>query len=87
MRVIEIWQPRWHDRVVLVDVKKVKEGTNYLRFTKAPSLGKGLWSFDGTTVRRECELDSNGKLECFAVPLYMLVEVKEKPAGEQQPTG
>ena len=81
-RVIEIWQPRWHDRVVLVDVKKVREGTNYIRFTKAPSLGKGLWKFDGTLVRRECELDSNGKLECFAIPLYMLTEIKENPADD-----
>lgn len=87
MRVIEVWAPRYHDRVALVAVRKVKDGTNYLRFTKAPSMGKGLYSFDGTVVRRECELDTNGKIPCFAIPLYMLVEVKEKPAGEQQPTG
>lgn len=77
-RVIEIWQPRWHDRRVLVDVKKVREGVNYLRFTKSPSLGKGLWTFDGTVVRRECEVDTNGKIPCFAIPLYMLVEVEQK---------
>lgn len=81
-KVIEIWQPRYHDRVVLVDVKKVREGTNYLRFTKAPSMGKGLYTFDGTVVRRECELDTNGKIPCFAIPLYMLVEQKENPSTE-----
>jgi len=77
-KAIEIWQPRYHDRVVLISVHKVKEGTNYVRFTKAPSMGNGLWSFDGSRVRRECELDTNGKIICFAVPLHWLTEVEEK---------
>lgn len=82
MKPIELWEPRWRDRVALVSVHKVKEGTNYLRFTKAPSLGTGLYTFDGSVVRRECELDTNGKIPCFAIPLYMLVEQKESPTAD-----
>lgn len=81
MTVIEIWQPRWHDRTVLVKTERVKDGWNYLRFTKTPSM-TGLYRFNGTTVREECEVQSNGKILCFVIPLYMLMEVKEKPSAE-----
>ena len=81
--VIEIWSPRYHDRVALVAVHKVSEGFNFLRFTKAPNM-KGLYRFDGTYVRQECEVQSNGTIPCFVIPLYMLTEVetKENPSAE-----
>jgi hypothetical protein len=72
--VIEIWQPRWKYRCVLVAVGRVREGFNFLRFTKTPSM-KGIYRFDGTYVRQECEVQSNGKIPCFVIPLYMLTEV------------
>ena len=77
-RVIDIWQPRWRDRCVLVAVTKVTEGPNFIRFTKAPSLGTNLYRFDGSYIRRNCEVQSNGKIECFVVPMYLLTEVEQK---------
>lgn len=74
-KVIEIWSPRYHDHTVLVAVTKVTEGPNFIRFTKAPHLGHNLYRFDGSYVRRECEVQSNGKIECFAIPMYLLTEV------------
>ena len=78
MRVIEIWQPRYHDGVVLIACHKVTDGWNYLRFTKAPSLKGVLYQFNGTSVRDLCEVQSNGKILCFVVPMSMLMEVEQK---------
>lgn len=81
MRVIEIWMPRYHDRVVLVAEHKVKCGTNFIRFTKDPNR-KGLYQLDGDRVRAECEVTTNGKIKCFVVPLGWLEEVETR-AQEQ----
>ena len=75
MRVIEIWMPRYHDRVVLVAECKVKVGVNYIRFTKDPNRKGILYKVDGDRVREECEITSNGKIKCFVVPLGWLEEV------------
>jgi len=76
-RPIEIWSPKWKNRTVLIKCERVKDGWNYLRFTKTPSM-TGLYQFNGTAVREQCEVQSNGKILCFAVPLYMLMEVDER---------
>lgn len=76
-REIEIWAPRYKDRTVLVATTKVTEGFNFIRFTKAPHL-QGLYRFDGSYVRRECEVQSNGKIPCFVIPMYLLTEVDKK---------
>ena len=68
--MIEIWQPRWKDRVVLVATYKVKPGKNLVRFTKTPSL-PDVYSFEGDAAKK-CPRVTNGRIECFAIPLSML---------------
>jgi len=68
---IEIWQPRWHDRVVLIGKHKVKPGENKIVFTKAKNL-PGSYFMEDTEIKKY-PLDSNGKIPCFAVPLDVVL--------------
>lgn len=74
--VIEIWQPRWKDRTVLIACHKVRDGENLIQFTKARSL-PGLYSVSGSTIKNSPRC-SNGRIECYAVPLAELTTVEEK---------
>lgn len=69
MQQIEIWQPRWHDRVVLIAKHKVAS-RNVVVFTKTKAL-KGRYYVSGEDITA-CPLESNGKIECYAVPLDKL---------------
>lgn len=63
---LEILQPRWKDRRVLL--AKYKVGThNRVVFTKAPTLA-GEFYISGAKASTY-PLETNGKLMCFAVPL------------------
>lgn len=63
---IEIWQPRWKDRKVLI--AKYKVGThNRIVFTKTKSM-PGEYYLSGEAIRRY-PLQTNGTLECYAVPM------------------
>ena len=66
--MIRIWEPRYHDRVVLVAKHKVKDGVNKIIFTKSKSLKGKTFELTGDFIRN-CPLDSNGKIPCYAVPL------------------
>lgn len=69
-QVIDIWQPRWHDRVVLI--AKYKVGThNLIKFTKTPSMTDEYY-LDGKTITKY-PLETNGKVKCYAVPLDELI--------------
>ena len=70
--MIDIWQPRWHDRKVLIAKYKVHEGDNEIRFTKTPSL-EGIYLIDGLAIRQS-PLESNGRIECYAVSLDNILE-------------
>ena len=70
---ITIWNPRWHDRVVLIAKYKVRDGDNGITFTKAPSLKGKIFKMSGADIRK-CPLDTNGKIPCYAVPLDDLQE-------------
>lgn len=73
-QLIEIWQPRWKDRKVLIAKHKV--GThNEIVFTKTPSLPEHYY-LSGETIRN-CTLETNGKIPCYAVPIDEL-EVLER---------
>lgn len=71
MRATVIWQPRYWDKKVLVDVKKVKPGKNYLYFACDVNL-LDLYSYDGDRVLEEGFTTSNGKILCYEVPLDWL---------------
>lgn len=73
---IEIWQPRWKDKTVLIACHKVRDGENFIRFTKARSL-PGLYSVDGGIIRSSPRC-SNGRIECYAVALAELKTVEEE---------
>lgn len=66
---IEIWQPRWKDRTVLI--AKYKVGThNEIIFTKTKSM-PGSYYLSGKVIQA-CPTTFNGKLECYAVPMDKL---------------
>lgn len=66
---IEIWQPRWKDRVVLIATFKVGEH-NAIRFTKTPTMPETYY-VSGEKART-FPVESNGKIGCYAVPISEL---------------
>jgi hypothetical protein len=66
MNVIPIWQPRWHDSVVLIAKTKVRRD-NVIVFTKAPTL-PDRYRVLGEAIR-SYPLTTNGRIVCYAVPL------------------
>jgi len=71
---IEIWEPRWHDRKVLVAKYKVKSGINEIIFTKAKSLKDKLFKMDEREIKKY-PIVSNGKIDCYAIPLDKLEQL------------
>jgi hypothetical protein len=69
--MIEIWEPRYHDNVVLVAKHKVMPGDNTIVFTKSKKLVNKEYHIPGKTIM-SCPLDTNGKIECYAVPLHLV---------------
>jgi len=69
--VICIWQPKYSTKEVLVATQKVREGKNYLFFV-ADRNWQDLYSFDGTKVKQECKISSNGKILVYDIPLSYL---------------
>lgn len=70
--MIEIWSPRWHDRKALVAKYKVGE-VNDIVFTKASQLRGKKYRLTRQDIV-SCPMETNGKIECFAVPLDTLLE-------------
>lgn len=66
---IDIWQPRWKDKVVLI--AKYKVGThNIIKMTKIKEGNEysGEFYLSGETIRKY-PLDTNGKIPCYEVSL------------------
>lgn len=66
VQVISIWQPRWKDRKVLIAKWKVGQH-NKITFSKTKSM-PGEYYLPGSLVTK-CPLESNGKIQCYAVPM------------------
>lgn len=80
MNVIEIWQPRYKDNMVLVATYKVKSGYNYLRFTKAKHLEGKLFRFHSTDINTN-NVQRNGNAVVYVIPmekLELVEDVEEK---------
>lgn len=75
--MIEIWTPRYHDKVVLIAKYKVCSGSNTIKFTKAKHLLGHLFQISGDEIRK-CKLETNGSIPCYAVPMDRLEDVSEK---------
>ena len=72
--VIEIWEPRYKDNVCLIAMYKVRSEENYIRFTKAKHLAGMTFMCEGYNIK-QYPLETNGKIECYAVPMDKLVRV------------
>lgn len=68
---IEIWQPRYKDKTVLIAKYKVKEH-NKIIFTKAKHLD-GEYYLSGDTIK-SYPLETNGSIACYAVSINELEE-------------
>lgn len=75
---VRIWQPRYWDRKVLVDCLKVHEGTNYVYFCADRNL-TDLYSYEGSDVIGKCSVCSNGKIDCYEIPLAGLTNLGPLP--------
>ena len=73
---IEIWQPRWHDRVVLIATHKVREN-NTIVFTKTKAYEGQEFHISGAEIRKH-DKDTNGKIDCYAVPLNKIIGEKNE---------
>lgn len=68
---IRIWEPRYHDRKVLIDTRKVGERNKVI-------IEKGAFAgeyFLPGVVATACYVGSNGKIPCYEVPLSFLERI------------
>jgi len=80
--MIEILQPRWHDRKVLIATYKVGEH-NHIKFIKTKNM-PDIYYVAGRVVRKYPK-ESNGTIDCYAVPISELVKVSsEKKIPKQE---
>lgn len=79
MNVIEIWEPRWHDRKVLIATRKVWE-QNIIRFTKTGAY-KGDYILSGEEIKKY-PVGTNGKIPCYEVPLSEFEPDMEETTAE-----
>lgn len=75
-KYIDIWAPRWHDKVVLVAMYKVKpkNETTFIRLTDSGREYTGRYKVNTGDVLAS-PVDSNGAIRCYAVPLDKLERV------------
>jgi hypothetical protein len=68
LNLIKIIAPRYHDRTLLIARYKVKE-MNKIEVEKGAY--QGTYFMRGDHIR-SCPLDTNGKIDCYSVPLDKL---------------
>lgn len=76
LQLIEIWQPRYKDRKVLVAKYKVSTH-NKIIFTKAKHLEGKEYYISGADASKY-PIEDNGKLACYAIPLDDLEPLEYK---------
>lgn len=76
LNTIEIWQPRYKDRKVLIACYKAREH-NKIVFTKAKHLAGQEFYISGKSLRGYI-VEDNGKIPCYAVPLDDLEPLEYK---------
>ncbi len=73
LTLFEVWQPRYHDKTVLLKAEKVKNAkTQYLKikFTKAPTM-EGDWVISKQKAK-SFPKSTNGTIQCYVIPLSEL---------------
>ncbi len=73
--MLEIWQPRYFDNRVLIATYKVQDGENLITFTKDNKL-KGVVFSVSSDIIKKCPVETNGKIDCYAVPMKELKRVE-----------
>jgi hypothetical protein len=71
MKTIEIWQPRYSTKSVLVATHKIAIGVNYITFTKDKSLFGNIYKIDGNKARTYPK-QPNGSIEVYEIPMSEL---------------
>lgn len=80
-QLIDIWQPRWKDRKVLIASHKVGVH-NKIIFSKTKSL-PGEYYISGLDIR-QYPGQSNGKIMCYCVPLDALQKLEYREDLEKE---
>jgi len=73
-----IWQPKFSTQEVLIATNKVREGKNYVFFAGDRN-HPDLYSYDGSKVKTQCKITSNGKIYCYCIPLSWLENEGDLP--------
>jgi len=81
LNTIEVWQPRWHDRMVLIPPYKVA-AHNKIIFTQAKSL-EGKVYYASKQALSERPKENNGTVDCYVIALDDL-ELMATPENNQQ---
>lgn len=71
--VLDIKEPRYHDRVVLLATHKIQERN---RINILQGAYKGTYFISGV-VATAYPIQSNGKINCYAVPLSQLERLED----------
>lgn len=78
---IQVWSPRWHDRMVLIPPYKVAQH-NKIIFTKAKNL-EGKEYYASKQMLQERPKETNGTVECYVIALDDL-ELMATPENNKQ---
>lgn len=73
VNAIDIWQPRWKDRTVLIAKFKVATH-NSITFSKTKTM-PGEYYLSGEEIRKH-PINNNGKLDCYVVPMDKLEKLE-----------
>jgi hypothetical protein len=82
LNTIEIWDARWHDRTVLINPIKVA-AHNKIIFTKSKSLGGNEYYASGNAIKSYSK-ESNGRIDCYVVPLDDLEKLATPENNKQR---
>ena len=84
--IIEIWEPRYRDKTALIGKHHVKEGMNYITFTKAPAYEDKVYRVESSVIK-SCKEQANGRGIVYCVPLDKLKLVghlSDKPKAQEE---
>lgn len=88
LKSIKIWNPRYHDKKVLIGVHHIKKSPEYIiRFTDRKEDGTLRYPGDRiiqSKVIRKHKKVSNGTIDCYAVPMDKLDKVTYKEHCEHE---
>lgn len=69
--MIEVWYPKYKTDECLVACYKICDGINRIKFTKAKHLAGKVFEIHSDVVRR-CNIQSNGRIDVYAIPMRLL---------------